>query len=187
VSVTFTAQHQALRASSPQRDHHSGDHLATGVASANFTANATAGSYNVSAAAASLTTVNFSLTNTPDRPPTSRSRRRFGDGGNRVQLYGNRLDASNNTATGYTGTAHFTSSDGAAVLPANYAFVAGDNGAHVFSDAEDGRHPDTDATDTVTGSITGTSGPIAVTAGAATHFTVSAPGSATAEPLSTSR
>ncbi|HKV05580.1 MAG TPA: hypothetical protein VJO53_10795, partial [Candidatus Acidoferrales bacterium] len=37
-------------------------------------------------------------------------------------------DALNNTATGYTGTVHFTSSDGTAVLPANYTFVAGDAG-----------------------------------------------------------
>jgi hypothetical protein len=36
------------------------------------------------------------------------------------------------TATGYGGTVHFTSSDGTATLPANYPFVAGDNGAHTF-------------------------------------------------------
>ena len=42
-------------------------------------------------------------------------------------------DASNNTATGYTGTVHFSSSDGAATLPANYTFVGGDAGAHTFS------------------------------------------------------
>jgi hypothetical protein len=36
------------------------------------------------------------------------------------------------TATGYAGTVHFTSSDGTATLPANYPFVAGDNGAHTF-------------------------------------------------------
>jgi hypothetical protein len=36
------------------------------------------------------------------------------------------------TATGYGGTVHFTSSDGTATLPANYMFVAGDNGAHTF-------------------------------------------------------
>jgi hypothetical protein len=36
------------------------------------------------------------------------------------------------TATGYRGTVQFTSTDGAATLPANYAFLAGDNGAHTF-------------------------------------------------------
>ena len=37
-------------------------------------------------------------------------------------------DAYGNTATSYTGTVHFTSSDSAAVLPGNYTFVAGDAG-----------------------------------------------------------
>ena len=49
-------------------------------------------------------------------------------------------DAFGNTATGYTGTVHFTSTDGQAVLPANYTFVAGDNGSHqVSADAQDRR------------------------------------------------
>ena len=66
-------------------------------------------------------------------------------------------DAFGNTATVYTGTVHFTSDDGAAVLPANYTFVAGDNGSHQFSVTMNtaGTHSIT-ATDTVTGSITGT-------------------------------
>src|SRR5207245_1165368 len=38
-----------------------------------------------------------------------------------------------NTATGYTGTIHFTSSDSQAVLAANYSFSAGDAGMHIFS------------------------------------------------------
>ena len=42
-------------------------------------------------------------------------------------------DSAGNTATGYTGTVHFTSSDAAAVLPANYTFTAGDNGTHTFN------------------------------------------------------
>jgi hypothetical protein len=42
-------------------------------------------------------------------------------------------DSYGNTATGYRGTIHFTSSDPKAVLPANYTFVAADNGVHVFS------------------------------------------------------
>ena len=42
-------------------------------------------------------------------------------------------DAYGNTATGYTGTVHFTSSDPAAVLPADYAFTASDMGVHTFS------------------------------------------------------
>jgi hypothetical protein len=43
------------------------------------------------------------------------------------------LDQNNQTVTGYTGTVHFTSSDGSAILPANYTFVAGDNGVHTFT------------------------------------------------------
>lgn len=42
-------------------------------------------------------------------------------------------DASGNIATGYRGIVHFTSSDAGAVLPANYTFTAGDNGAHTFA------------------------------------------------------
>ena len=42
-------------------------------------------------------------------------------------------DPFNNTATGYTGTVHFTSTDGAATLPANYAFTGPDAGVHTFS------------------------------------------------------
>ena len=41
--------------------------------------------------------------------------------------------ANNNVATSYRGTVHFTSTDTAAVLPANYTFVAGDAGVHTFN------------------------------------------------------
>ena len=69
------------------------------------------------------------------------------------------LDAFGNTATGYLGTVHFTSSDGSAVLPANYTFVAGDNGVHTFTNGVTLKTAGTQsitATDTVTGTITGT-------------------------------
>jgi DNA/RNA endonuclease G (NUC1)/fibronectin type 3 domain-containing protein len=66
------------------------------------------------------------------------------------------LAASNSNATGYTGTVHFTSSS-AGTLPADYTFVAGDNGSHTFSVTLDSPGPQTiTATDTVTASITGT-------------------------------
>ncbi len=42
-------------------------------------------------------------------------------------------DAFGNIATGYRGTVHVSSSDGAALLPADYAFTAGDNGVHAFA------------------------------------------------------
>jgi len=66
------------------------------------------------------------------------------------------LDASNATVTGYTGTVHFTSSS-AGTLPANYTFVAGDNGTHTFSVTLTTTGSQTiTATDTVTASIAGT-------------------------------
>jgi hypothetical protein len=66
------------------------------------------------------------------------------------------LTASNATATGYTGTVHFTSSS-AGTLPADYTFVAGDNGSHTFSVTLDSPGSQTiTATDTVSASITGT-------------------------------
>ncbi|MEA2328231.1 MAG: endonuclease mitochondrial, partial [Thermoanaerobaculia bacterium] len=85
------------------------------------------------------------------------------------------LDASNVTVTGYTGTVHFTSSS-AGSLPADYAFVAGDNGAHTFS---------VTLTSTGAQSITATDGGITgsanttVAAPPATHFSVSAPANVT--------
>ena len=62
-------------------------------------------------------------------------------------------DAFGNVTTGYTGTVHFTSSDGAAVLPANYTFTGGDAGTHVFSvTLKTAGTQSITATDTVTGS-----------------------------------
>jgi hypothetical protein len=86
------------------------------------------------------------------------------------------LDQFNNTATGYAGTVHFTSTDGQAVLPANTTLT---NGTGIFSATlKTAGNQTITATDTVDSSITGTSGPIAVFAVAATHFAVSAPASA---------
>ena len=75
------------------------------------------------------------------------------------------MDAFNNLATGYTGTVALTSTDGAAVLPANYTFVGGDNGTKVLSvtlNTVSGATVAITATDTVTGSITGTQSGIIV-------------------------
>ncbi len=83
-------------------------------------------------------------------------------------------DAYGNAATGYTGTVHLTSSDARAVLPANYTFVAGDNGTHNLSVTLKTSGTQTiTATDTVTGTITGTQSAITVNVGPATTFTVS--------------
>jgi hypothetical protein len=85
-------------------------------------------------------------------------------------------DAYGNTATGYTGTVHFTSSDPRAVLPANYTFTSNDAGKHTFSATLKTAGTQTvTASDTVTGSITGTSSGVVVSPAAASKFLLSAP------------
>jgi uncharacterized repeat protein (TIGR01451 family) len=70
------------------------------------------------------------------------------------------LNAGGTTATSYAGTVHFTSTDGAAVLPANSTLT---NGVGTFSTTLNTSGSRTiTATDTVTSAITGTSGPINV-------------------------
>jgi hypothetical protein len=72
-------------------------------------------------------------------------------------------DTFGNIATGYRGTVHFTSSDAAAVLPANYTFVATDKGKRIFSATLKTRGTQSiTATDTVTAAITGTESGIMV-------------------------
>jgi autotransporter-associated beta strand protein len=74
-------------------------------------------------------------------------------------------DAFNNVDTGYTGTVHVTSTDGAATLPANYTFVGTDNGTAVLSvtlNTVSGATVGITATDTMTGAITGTQSGIIV-------------------------
>jgi hypothetical protein len=83
-------------------------------------------------------------------------------------------DAHNNTATDYRGTVHVTSSDGAAVLPANYKFTAADAGTHVFSvTLRTAGTQSVTATDTGNSSITGIQSGIVVTPAAATTLAVS--------------
>jgi hypothetical protein len=80
------------------------------------------------------------------------------------------LDASNKAVTGYAGTVHFTSTDGQAALPANSVLP---NGSGTFSATLKTLGSQTiRATDTVTGSITGTSNSIKVSSAVATHFSV---------------
>jgi hypothetical protein len=79
------------------------------------------------------------------------------------------LDPYGNVASGYTGTVHFTSSDSAAALPADYTFTGSgphatnDNGVHTFSATLNTTGTQSlTATDTATGTITGTVGGIIV-------------------------
>jgi hypothetical protein len=95
-------------------------------------------------------------------------------------------DAFNNTVTGYTGTVRFGSSDSAAVLPANYTFVAADVGSHTFQVTLNSDGPQAvTATDTALSNLTATasiadtglfqiSAPSSVTAGSAFSITVTA-------------
>ena len=68
------------------------------------------------------------------------------------------VDVFNQTAVGYTGTVHFTSSDSQALLPADYTFTAGDDGAYTFPNGVTlitaGNQTIT-ATDTANSTITG--------------------------------
>jgi hypothetical protein len=87
------------------------------------------------------------------------------------------FDAYNNTATGYSGMVHFSSSDPQAVLPANSALA---NGMGIFPvTLKTMANATITATDTVTASLTGSSTPISVFSNAPTHLLVATLGNAT--------
>ena len=82
-------------------------------------------------------------------------------------------DALGNTATGYTGTVHISSSDSQATLSADATLTSG---VGFFGAALRTSGSQTlTATDSTNGSLTGSSAAIAVSALAANHFAVSAP------------
>lgn len=86
------------------------------------------------------------------------------------------MDKDGNKTTNYAGTVHFTSTDGAAVLPANGTLT---NGTGTFAvTLKTGGSQTVTATDTVSSSITGTSS--ATTVLAAVALLVQAPSSVTA-------
>jgi len=89
----------------------------------------------------------------------------------------NALDASNNVATSYVGTVHFTTSDAQAVLPADQQLSGGTAVVQVTLFTS-GNQTIT-ATDTTTSSITGVSGPINVKVLTATHFALQSPAATT--------
>ena len=82
------------------------------------------------------------------------------------------LDAFDNTATGYSGTVHFTSSDAPATLPVDSTLTSG-VGTFAATLKTAGNQTLT-GTDTVTASIIGTSGSVSVVAGAANKLAFSA-------------
>jgi hypothetical protein len=87
------------------------------------------------------------------------------------------LDASNTTVSTYSGTVHFTSTDGHAGLPANSKLTNG-TGSFPVTLKTPGSQTIA-ATDSATASITGTSNSIMVSGASATHFSVTAPAAAT--------
>ena len=87
------------------------------------------------------------------------------------------LDGSNGVVSSYAGTVHFTSSDGQAMLPANSTLTSGTGTFSVTMKTVGGQT--ITATDAATLSITGTSNSINVTGPPATHFSVTAPATAT--------
>ena len=86
-------------------------------------------------------------------------------------------DASNATVSTYTGTVNFTTSDVGGTVPANSTLQ---NGVGIFSATLVTASTQTITATDAPNSLTGTSGPIAVSAAAATHFTVNAPSTETA-------
>ena len=84
-------------------------------------------------------------------------------------------DASGNVATGYRGKVHFTSTDAAATLPADYTFTTADAGVHSFilTLKTLGTRSVT-ATDTPNSAINGTQSGIVVTVPPPTAVTVRA-------------
>ncbi len=84
-------------------------------------------------------------------------------------------DSCENTVTSYTGTIHFSSNDPRALLPADYKFVAGDSGTHVFTNVQlrtPGSNYYVRVNDTIQTNITGEISPITVTPGPLSKFEV---------------
>jgi hypothetical protein len=96
------------------------------------------------------------------------------------------VDPLDQTALGYRGTAHFSSSDPLTVpqdLPDNYTFTSADAGMHTFTSGvtlKTAGNQSVTATDTATASITGTA-TVALTPAAADHFVISVPSSVSSD------
>ena len=90
-------------------------------------------------------------------------------------------DAYGNTATRYTGTVGFTSSDGQGNLPGAYSFTAADYGRHTFSATlKTAGTQSITATDMAAPAVTGTESGIAISAASAAHLSVASPANTTA-------
>src|SRR5439155_760127 len=135
-----------------------GSQSVTGTDTVTSTITGTSGTITVSDASAIHFAVSSSVSSTA---------------GNAFNVTVTALDVYDNTDIGYTGTVHFTSSDGQHVLPCDYSFVSGDAGVHTFTNGVTLKTVGSQTvtgTDTVSNSITGISGTIAVSPAAATHY-----------------
>jgi hypothetical protein len=95
--------------------------------------------------------------------------------GSAISLNLTALDPYGNIATGYGGTVHFTSSDSAAVLPANYTFQSTDAGVHQFAATlKTAGSQSITGVDTTASSISGTRSGITVSTAQASLLAVSA-------------
>jgi putative cell wall-binding protein len=88
------------------------------------------------------------------------------------------LDGSGNVVTGYAGTVKLTSSDSAAVLPANSTLASGQHAFTVTLKTAGGQT--LTAIDTANAGISGTTATITVSPAATTHLLVTAPASSAA-------
>jgi hypothetical protein len=171
VTVTFTAP--STGASGTFANSTTATTGSNGQATAStFTANTIAGGYTVTASApGASTSASFSLTNSPG---TAKTLTVSGYPSPVVSGTSNSLtvtakDQFGNIATGYTGTVAFTATAASKTLPAPYTFTGSgtgkDNGRHQFSATLNNFGAQSiSATDTVTGTITGSQTGIVVTA-----------------------
>jgi autotransporter-associated beta strand protein len=131
------------------------DIVPSGATAANYTITFVRGTLTVTPAAAST----FVVSGFPSQVTA-------GDNTNQVTVTA--YDAYGNVATGYSGTVHFASSDGQAALPADTTLTNG-TGSFSVTLFTAGSQSLT-ATDTVSGSITGTQPGITVTPAVADHL-----------------
>jgi hypothetical protein len=103
--------------------------------------------------------------------------------GQAFNLTATALDAYGNVATGYRGTVTASSNDSQATLPANYAFTAADAGVHTFANGvvlKTAGSRTVTVRDTVTATITGSTGVTVAPAAASTLTLAGLPASVTA-------
>jgi hypothetical protein len=161
---------------------------ANGLVVKGITANTVAGTYSISAVASggsNPSALFVDLTNLPgaaDHFVVTTTAANPDMAGTPFDVTATAQDLYGNAATGYTGTAHFTSLDPyGATLPTDYPFRPGDRGTHTFAGGATlytAGTWDVTATDTgggLTGSVS-----VNVVAAPAVAFLVTAPASATA-------